>query len=77
MQRNLRKVFVRGALGTVLSIVAVAAAAAQAAGFDGEIRIENGRFVLVGGQALVAQCLEATRSERAAPPVFVATKARG
>ncbi len=71
MQRNLRQVFIRGALGTTLSIVAVAAAATQAAGFDGEIRIQNGRFVLVGGQALAAQCLEATRSEKAAAPGFV------
>lgn len=62
MQRSLRQVYIRGSLGTVLSIAAVAAAASQAVSFDGEIRIEQGRLVLVDARDVAKQCLVTARS---------------
>jgi hypothetical protein len=75
MQRRLKPVFLRGVLAVGLSIAAISAAATQAVGFEGDIRFEQGRLVLVDAVDTGMQCVLA---DRAAPPALRAErKARG
>lgn len=56
MHRSLTPLLFRGLLGTALSVAAVATAATQAANFEGEVRLDGGRLVLLPPAASDAQC---------------------
>jgi hypothetical protein len=56
MHRSLTPLLLRGLLGTALSVAAVAAAATQAARFEGEVRLDQGRLVLLQLPPSDAQC---------------------
>ena len=62
MHPRLHSVLLRGLLATVLSVVAVAAAATQAVRFEGEVRLDAGRLVLVEQSAADAQCATSART---------------
>lgn len=57
MQRRLKPLFLRGIFAATLSVAAIAGAATQAASFEGEVRFERGRLVLVDAREVATQCL--------------------
>jgi len=63
MPHRLRPLLLRGILAATLSAVAIAGAATQAAGFEGEVRFEHGRLVLVDAREVATQCLSLARRE--------------
>lgn len=65
MQRSLTPVLLRGVLAATLSVAAIAGAATQAATFEGEVRFEHGRLVLVEAHELATRCLALARHEAA------------
>jgi hypothetical protein len=56
MSRRFDFLLLRGALGVALSVSAIAAAGTQAVQFDGEVRFEQGRLVLIQAPDASAQC---------------------
>lgn len=70
MQRSLRPMLLRGSFGVALSLAVVASAATQAARFEGDWRLEEGRLVLIDSADALTQCL----TPAAAPLTLLAAR---